>query len=896
MSAAQREKLWHSCSAKDVLKILQTSPNGLSPKEVSLRREKYGRNIFKKKKQKRFWGLLIQQVKSPLVFILLVAGSITLILGAYADSLVIFIAVSINTAIGIFQEGKASQAFDKLRDSQKKYATVIREGKKLVVPAEDLVPGDILVLSVGDQILADARILDCKGLEVNESVLTGEWIATLKNTRKVKKETAISERSDMVYMNTLITEGWATSIVVSTGFKTEVGKIAKMIGEEQPPPTSFQKNVKNIAKVLSWIVLGILIFIFGAGIFRGVPVSQMLFTSVAIAVAAIPEGLPVAVSVVLAVGMQRILQRGGLVKKLGATETLGSVDIILTDKTGTLTQAVMRVSDIITLGSLSAEKKSSEKVDFLRKKDDRTQVLKMGILCSDGFIENPNDNLSEWIVRGRPIEQALIIAGMESGLYQHELLKEQERTDFLSFDSGRRFSASLHKRGKDSQRFYISGAPEYVLSLSDRFYKNGKTVKLTKSHEKQLIQVLEKQTSQGARVIAIGYKDTNLKEFVRKDGEGFEDCVFGGFVIFHDPLRPDVKRSVHKAKLAGVRTVMVTGDHKQTAKKIGEEVNIYDGGKILTGEDLEKMSDKELLLAIQKTSVFARVLPAQKLRIVRAWQKGGNTVAMTGDGINDSPALRRAEVGIALNSGTDVAKESSEIVLLNNSFSVIVSAIEEGRRILLNLRKILIYLLSTGLSEIVLVGTALVAGFPLPLLPAQILWTNLIEEGFMNFAFAFEPKEKNLMKLAPRDFSSKKLLTNEGKNLIFLLSFFTSIILLALFFIFHLVLRYPIEHTRTVIFLALSMDSIFFVFSLKNFKKPIWRINIFSNIYLIGAVLMSFVFLVVALFVPFVRNLLSLEKLTNLDILIGVFIGILNLFIIETAKHYLFNKKSREKK
>lgn len=874
----QKIKLWHSFSAKDVLKILSSSPRGLTSGEADLRLEKYGKNAFEHSRKFWFLKLLLRQVRSPLVFILLIAGLVTLFLGAYTDSAVIFIAVFINTIIGIVQEGKASQAFEKLRDSQKKYTTVIRDGQKLVTRAENIVPGDVLVLSAGDQVTADARIIESKGLEINEAILTGEWIPSAKNTRKVGKEIALSDRTNMVWMSTLVTEGWATAVVVGTSFNTEVGKIAEMIGEAKTPLTPFQLNVKKIAKLLSLIILGSIVLIFGEGILRGEAVSQMLFTSVAIAVAAIPEGLPVAVSVVLAIGMEKILARGGLVKKLNAAETLGSIDVILTDKTGTLTQAIMRVSDIITLGSLP---------------DDREQVLKMGILASDGFIENPDDKLANWIVRGRPIEQALLLAGIESGLYPHKLLKEQERIDFLPFDSERRFAASLHKVGKNTKRSFISGAPEYILDLANDFYKNGKTEKLTKKDRETLIGALEKQASYGARVIGVAYKDVNFEEFLRKEDEAvFEKCVFGGFVVFHDPLRPDAIKAIRKSALAGIRTVMVTGDHKKTARKIGKETKIWKGERIIIGEEVEKMNDQRLKEIVQKTSIFARVLPHQKSRIVKAWQSLGKTVAMTGDGINDAPALRSAEVGVALNSGTEVAKESAEIVLLNNSFSVIISAIEEGRRILWNLRKIVVYLLSTGFSEIILIGSSLAIGLPLPILPAQILWTNLVEEGFLNFAFAFEPREKGVMKSSPKSFSAKKLFTNESKKLIILLSIFTSGLLVLLFLLYHFIFKHDIGYTRTVIFGALSVDSIFHVFSLKNFKKPIWKINIFSNTYLIVAVLISFSFLAGALFIPQLRYLLSLEKLAKIDILVICFIGILNLVLIELIKRFLMNKKT----
>ncbi|MFC1756826.1 cation-translocating P-type ATPase [Patescibacteria group bacterium] len=899
MIAEQQQKSWHSFSTKDVLKEVDSSPRGLSSGEATLRLEKYGNNTFSYKEKFRLLKLFLRQIKSPLVFILIIAGLVTLFFKAYTDSVVILIAVTINTAIGIFQEGKASKSFDKLRDSQKKYATVVREGKKQVILAENVVPGDILVVSAGDQISADARIIDGKGLEINEAALTGEWMSDSKNNRKIKSETSLADRSNMLYMGTLVTAGWGMAVVVSTGFYTELGKIAELISKEKAPLTNFQQNIKKLAHTLSFIVLGALVLIFIEGILRGEEVSQMIFTAVAIAVAAIPEGLPVAVSVVLAIGMERVLSRGGLVKKLNAAETLGSIDVILTDKTGTLTQAIMRVSDIVTLNSamIANKKKEDLDADYLKKNDDKRKVLEMAILSSGGFVENPEDNLADWIVRGRPIEQAIILAGMESGLYQHKCLKERPRLDFLEFESERRYSASLHNLNKSKKRFYLAGAPEFLLALSTKIYKNGKEIKLTTEHKELLGSVLLKQASFGARIIAVAYKDSNVDEFPRDDGnEEYKDFVFGGFVLFHDPLRPDAVSSLRKAELAGIRTVMMTGDHKGTARKIGEETGILKSReRIITGEMLEELTEKDLKRTIEHTSIFARVLPKQKLRVVKAWQDCGKNVAMTGDGINDAPALRRADIGIAVNSGTEVSKEASNLILLNNSFSVIISAIEEGRKILVNLRKILVYLLSTGFSEIILIGSSLAIGLPLPVLPAQILWTNLIEEGFMNFAFAFEPKEKGIMRAKPDSFSSKNLFTNEGKILIIVLTMLTSLFLLSVFLISHLLLKNPIEYTRTIVFAALSIDSIFFAFSLKNFRKPIWKINIFSNPYLIVAVFISFLFLAGALFIPSLRFLLSLEKLGAASLLVVSFIGLFNLGVIETVKHFLFSRKKENK-
>ena len=889
----QKKEAWHDLSLKKVFEILETSPAGLTPEEASLRKEKYGPNLFKKKKKNRLIRLIIKQTSSPLVFILLVAGIVTIVLKEFTDATIIFAVVVINTVIGVVQEGKASRAFEKLRESQKKFATVVRGDSKHVIPSEDLVPGDIIVVSAGDQVSADARLIESKGLEVNESALTGEWMASPKSMKKLKKEAVVSERHNMIWMGTFVTEGWGTAIVVSTAFETEVGKIAEMIGEEKETLTPFQRSVKNLARFLGFVILGVLILIFSLGIFRGQPAAEMFLLSVAIAVAAIPEGLPVAVTVVLSLGMEKILSCGGLVKRMNATETLGSVDVILTDKTGTLTQSLMRVADVITLESAHFDSKSKKlkSKKLFKKNDDSFDILKMAVLVTDAYIENPEEGLAEWTVRGRPLEQAIVLAGVESGLYKHKLLKEQPRIDFMPFEAERRFSASLHEFKKNTNRMYINGAPEYVLASSKKVYKKGRIVAFSKQDKELLEKVLKKQASSGIRVVAIGFKQGVMKEFPRASEFAFDDLVFGGFVAFHDPLRPDVAEAIKSAERAGINISVVTGDHEETAKKISEEVGVFkEGDRVVLGEEIEKMDDKELKELVQSVSVFARVVPHQKFRIVKAWQELGKTVAMTGDGVNDAPALRRAEIGVALGSGTEVAKEASGIVLLNNSFSVIIAAIEEGRKILMNLRRILVYLLSTAFSEVVLIAFCLFFGLPLAILPKQILWANLVQEGFMNFGFAFEPKEDGIMESSPENFSSKKLLNKESKWMIAILML-TDVFLVGLFLLFYFVLDYSIEYTRTVIFGALSIGTIFYAFSLKNFTKPIWKINVFSNYYLLGAASISVAFLAGALFVPPLRFLLSLEKLDFFAVSVILVVGFANILCIELVKHFFVHKK-----
>lgn len=871
-----KEIPWHSFNLKEIENRLATDfDKGLTDEEIKKRHIKFGKNIIGIKEKFYYSKLLWKQIKSPLVFILIIAGLVALGLKEHANAVVIFLAVTINTAIGIFQEGKASKLFKKLESSQERYATVIRNNKQTVVESSELVPGDIIILSIGNKIPADARLIEEKGIESNESILTGEWLPVAKNAIKTISENAfLTDRDNMIWMGTLITEGWGKAVVVSTGFYTEVGKIAKIVSIEEEAETPFQKSIEKMGRFLGIIIFISIAFIFLLGIGEGRPFSEMLFVSIAVAVAAIPEGLPVAVSIVLAVGMERILSKGGLVKHLIAAETLGSTSVILSDKTGTLTKAEMQVSKIITLS---------------QDEKDRLPILEMALFTSEAFIENPDEELKDWIIRGNPMDKAILLASLELALNPLDIIKNNPRLDFIPFDSERRFSASLNKNNSES-RIYLKGSPELVLSICSHVYKEGKAIKLTKREIESLSHNYEIETAKGIRMLAVAYRDGDWDSFPhhQKIDGMMENMVFGGFIGFHDPLREDVLEAIRMTKESMVRPVMITGDHVVTAKRIAEEAGLMSkNGIFLDGQNLEKMSDTDLIENVGKIDVFARVLPHQKLRIVRALQSRGEIVAMTGDGVNDAPALKNANIGLALGSGTEVAKEASDIILLNNSFSVISFAIQEGRRILDNLRKIVIFLFSTSFKEIMLVGATMVLGMPLPVLPAQILWLNIVEDGIMNFAFAFEPKEEGLLTRDPKRHSSKNILSKRTRNVIYIIAVISSIFLISLFlFLFYS--GQPIEKIRTIMFAGMSVGSIFFAISLKNMKKPIWRINIFSNIYLVVASLINIIILFGALYVPLLQKLLSTKPLYLNDYLLVLSVGVFYIITIELVKYFLF--------
>ncbi len=884
---------WEKLDATDVLKVLSSSrETGLGNEEVLVRQRRDGKNVLRGHEKESFVGKVLRQFRSPLVFILFVAGIATILLAEYIDSTVIFIALLINVVIGLFQEGRASQAFEKLNQSQEHYSVVIRGGVKQNILSEELVQGDIVEVEGGRYVPADLRILSEKGLALNESSLTGEWVAVSKDTATIS-QAPLAERRNMAWRGTLVAEGYGVGVVVATGDKTEIGKIAREVGSIKKHATPLQQNIRNIARFLSYIVIGSITIIFFLGIFRGETIGEMLLVTIAVAVATVPSGLPAAVTIVLALGMEKILERGGLVRNLLAAETLGATTIILTDKTGTLTEAKMRLSSIFAFDTLGRKK------ELLGWTNNEREVLTMAVMASDAFVEEKKEGENtptKLVVHGRPIERAVVLAGLEVGISQNILSEKTPRLDYLQFESKRRYGGSLHRYPeKESNRFYMTGSPEMLLEKASYIFLDGKREKLTDTVRAQFTKIQQKHSKEGERFIAVTYKDVkwdiipNLVEN-ELDEELTKGMVFVGFLSFNDPVRADVPEAIKEVKHAGARVLMVTGDNPQTALNIAIAVGIAkDKSEVKTGKDIEKCNDEELYQLIKENKVFARTLPNQKLRIARILKNKDEIVAMTGDGVNDAPALRSADIGIAVGSGTEVAKEASDIILLNNSFSIIVSAIEEGRRIIDNLKKIVAYLLSTSFSEIFVIGGALAIGAPLPLLPAQILWANIIEEGLMSFSFAFEKKAPGIMRRDPRESASRNIMTPRLRQLIVIVGVTTGVFLIGLY-LFLLSFNLPIEEIRTIMFVALSLDALFFSFSLKSLDRPIWKINMWSNRFLLVAFSVSVLLLLAAVSMQPLRTLLSLTPLTAFDILFLVGVGFFNLMTIELAKYFIFER------
>ncbi|MBI5005150.1 MAG: HAD-IC family P-type ATPase [Candidatus Lloydbacteria bacterium] len=890
--------LWHAISKEEIALKLRTDLQwGLGKDEALRRLEKYGVNAVVTLQKETFFKKIVAQFKNPLIFILLIAGVVTIFLGSFIDFTVIAIAALINVVIGIFQESRADRAFAALTESQMFSAIVLRDRRRAVIPTTDIVPGDIVILESGMTVPADCRILSTKNILINEAPLTGEWFPVSKKTALLPPKTALFERLNMAWKGTLVVSGSATALVIKTGMKTEFGAIAKALAVAKSGATPLERSMRRVARFMAYIALAVLFIIFVAGVWRGQPISEMFLLSVALAVAVVPEGLPAAVTVVLAFGMESILKKRGLVKNLLAAETLGGTTVILTDKTGTLTEARMRLKSITTLSSILYDTFNPR-----RKKDER-DALDMAIVSTGAFIEGDQDrtalHMREEEVHGTPVERAILIAGLYYGITPSLLAKQMPSADYLEFQSENRFSAAIvRQKDGESRHIYATGAPELFLKKAVSVYHHGRAIPMTEDMLQKLELQFEKMSEAGFRILASGYTETTHPAFPKETRTEPEKAallldkfVFGGFFAFYDPIRGDVKKSIAEVGKAGARVIMVTGDQAVTARQIAEETGIDGREGVILGDEIDSLADEELERRLEHSNVLARFLPHQKLRIIELLKKRGEVVAMTGDGINDAPALRAAHIGIALGSGTDVAKEAADMVLLDDSFSIIAHAIEEGRRILDNLKKITIYLLSTNFSEIFVIAISLFIGAPLPILPAQILWTNIIEEGFMNFAFAFEPAEPDVMMRNPRSAHMKTILTSHIRKMIFTMGFVTGSYLVMLYIIL-LMLSFPIEEIRTLMFAAVSMDSIFFAFSLKDLHRPIWRINMLNNRYLLGAFAFSSVALLGALFFPPLQMLLSLTPLSLLDVSFILSIGLLNLFTIEAVKYQLFRKNT----
>ncbi len=810
--------------------------------------------------------------------LLLIAGGVSFFVGEQTESFIIIATAGINAVIGFVQEFKANQSLERLRSMVAYKAVVLREGKKQQISSEGVVPGDILVFEAGDKVQADARLLTVRDFEVNEAALTGESAPVKKSVDILPLGTSLADRKNMVYRGTIVVKGVARAVVVATGKETEIGRIATLVEETTEEQTPLQVQLARIGRMIGIVVvsIGVLLFLFGL-VVRGDTYHplELFTTAVAVAVAAVPEGLAISLTVILAIGMQYILRRNALTRKLVAVETLGSVSVICTDKTGTLTAGQMEVVEIVTPRETCAFPGDPVPASV-------EHVLRMSVLCNDGVIENPEGKVKEWKSVGDTTDTAILRAGLKQNLNKVHLETAMKRLDGIPFTSEEKLMATLHAINH-AGAVYVKGAFEKVIERCTHLDDGNKTIALTQKEKEALEKKLAHLADQGLRVIAVAYRDVahGMSTVELPDLKGL---TFAGFIALSDPVRLDVKETLEAAQHAGIRVIMVTGDHITTAKVVGRALG-FDTQQLIEGKDIDHLSDEELSDLVKTAAIFARVDPKHKIRIVQALQNNGEVVAMTGDGVNDAPALKAADIGVALGSGTDVAKETADMVLLNDSFATIVAAVEEGRRIYQNIKKVLLYLFAGSFTEVLLIGSSLVLGLPLPLLAAQILWLNIIEESLPVMALAFDPGEKENMKEKPR----KRFVPVFDRHMITLLLVIMIVSNTLLFSAFvRFVQSQDIDLTRTIIFAGIGVSVLTYIFSLRSLRKYVWQINPFSNLFLVGAVMVGAALLFSAVYLPALQEILHTVPLEREHWGLLILFSLCTMMCVEFAK-YLFH-------
>ncbi|HEY0947964.1 MAG TPA: HAD-IC family P-type ATPase [Candidatus Paceibacterota bacterium] len=880
-------RIWHALSIEETAVTLSTDlARGLTP-EIARLRLTEGANRMPEPERDGFVARLLKQFASPITLVLILAAAATLLLNHVTDALVILAALLVNVVMGLIQEGRASRAFEALKKGEARFAVVFRNGEPLRIPAEELVPGDLVALATGNAVPADLRLVEVHGLSVNESALSGEWLAVEKDTAEAKEGAPLVERSGMAYAGTLVAAGAGKGIVVATGGDTELGQIATELGKKDESVTPLMRDIRQVARFILIVVSFVLIGIIALGLVRGLPLEETIFTAIALAVASVPEGLPAAVTVVLALGMERILRSGGLVRNLLAAETLGTTSVILTDKTGTLTEGRMTLELFVGRTGYYADAFSGE----------AHKVLSAAVIASNAYVEErpelPEDE--KLVVHGRPIEAAIVLSGLKNGIAQPALLSASPRTDELHFDSARRFGGMLVQGGTA----YVTGAPELFLTSMRRVADGeGGTHALSDKALSHFEDALSMAAQSGKRVIAVA-RIPDAGSAFPGEKEVPELLARGellGLMVFSDVIRAEAKDAIRDMQDAGARVLMLTGDNPETALSIARSVGIATDKeeRAYTGAELSGLSDAELLEVLQNHTVFARVAPSEKLRMANVLKDAGEVVAMTGDGVNDAPALRAAAIGIAVGSGTDVAKEASDLVLLNNGFSVITQAIKEGRRLRDNFKKIFTYMLSTNFSEVALITFSLIFGLPLPILPTQILWSNLVEGGLMNFAFAFEPLYPSAMKRTPKDPETSRVISPKIVRLIMVIGAITSVTLISVYCFLVFATELSLPEIQTLMFVAVSVNCIFMAFSMKSFGTPLWRLPLLSNKFLVLALVASTGLLLAALYVPMIQVIVHVSPPTMLQVSMLVGFGLVNLATIEVAKWLVFIRPQRK--
>ncbi len=852
---------WHTLQADDAVAAVESdATSGLSTEEARLRLERFGPNALQEPKRRSLLSVFFSQFKSPLIYLLFVAAGIALALGHMKDAIVIFTVVLLNSVIGAFQEGRAERSLEGLRKLATHKARLVRGGQEVIVEAREVVPGDVLILEAGDAVAADARLLEGAALQIAEAALTGESAPVGKELVPLAPDTLLADRRNMVYAGTHVTAGRARVVVVSTGLATEIGHIAALAEGAKEQKTPLERRISQFGRYIIYGAVGMFALVIGIGLLRGLPFAEILMVGISQMVGMIPEGLPVAMTVALAVGVQRMARRNAVVRRLSAVETLGSTTVICTDKTGTLTRNEMTVTALhladgrqVAVTGVGYEPTGTF-VEGDRKVDpaiDRElgALLEAATLCNDAQLQGPEETEPRWKPIGDPTEVSLLTAAIKGGIVPSELRARYPRRAEIPFDSASKMMATQHET-KDGTSVFLKGAPEAVLELCCAARRNGADDPLDEEGRQAMRAAAERMAGEALRVLAVA-----VIEGAEIDGRvgfaGFRDrAVLLGLVGQIDPPRTEVKEAVTRCREAGIKPVMVTGDHKATAYAIAKELGIArEGDGAVDGRELEQMSDSELADRIGGISVFARVHPAQKLRIVGAYQKQHEVVAMTGDGVNDTPALVKADVGVAMGiTGTEVAKEAAKIVIADDNFATIVAAVEEGRIVYRNLKKVVLYLFSTSIAAVIVLVAALILGYPPPLAAVQILWINLVAEGTVTINLIMEPAEGDEMQQKPIS-PHEPLIT---RILLSRMAFMTPAMAGSTlgWFIYRLSLGVPFPQVQTETFTVLAVCQWFNVLNCRSETRSALNLSILTNPWLIGGLVLGNALQAAVVFLP----------------------------------------------
>lgn len=844
---------------QEVEKALNTdSKSGLTENDAKNRIKQHGYNELEEGEKQSALLLFFSQFKDFMVLVLLGAVLISGLLGEYIDAIAIIAIVIINGFLGFFQERRAEKSLQALQELSAPQVTALRNGEWIKLPSKEIVVGDILKFSSGDRIGADVRLVEAKSLEIEESALTGESVPVSKTSEKINKtNVGIGDLENMAFMGTMVTRGTGIGVVCATGMKTAMGQIADLLQNAQTMTTPLQRRLEQLGKILIFVALILTVLVVFVGVIQGHDLYTMFLAGVSLAVAAIPEGLPAIVTVALSLGVQRMIRKNAIVRKLPAVETLGCASVICSDKTGTLTQNKMTVTHLWSgghvwkVGGVGYEpigrfyRGENEEIE-LNKEKALQQMLMFGILCNHAVITRKDNN--EYVVDGDPTEGALLVAGMKAGFHRDALLKEYKIIHEFPFDSTRKMMTVVLKDKNGRQFIVTKGAPDVLVGKSESILWDGKRQYLSNDVIDKVQGAINDLATQALRTIAIGFKEISSNKVILDEKEAEKDLTFIGLQGMIDPPRPEVKTAVKECNDAGIKTVMITGDHVITAKAIASQLGILmKNSRVIDGNELSSMSVEDLEEVVDDVSVFARVSPEHKLKIVKALQNRGHIVAMTGDGVNDAPAIKAADIGVAMGiTGTDVAKEASALVLLDDNFATIKAAIKEGRNIYENIRKFIRYLLASNVGEILVMLFAMLLGLPLPLVPIQILWVNLVTDGLPAMALGLDQPEDDVMKRKPRSPSEGVFARGLGWKVVSR-GFLIGIVTLLAFMIAYHNDTENLIYAQTVAFSTLVTAQLIHVFDCRS-EKSVFARNPFGNKYLVWAVISSFLLMFVVIY------------------------------------------------